>query len=309
MRRSADVPAADPRDPAPDRRDRVPQSGLVALAVAADPHWTLDPGPILLVAVLVWAYVRRWRAVRAHDGPRAAGRWRLASWLTGCLGILVALVSPIDALGEQAFTMHMVQHVLLLDVSPILLLCGLTKVLLRPVTRHTHALEQRAGPLAHPAFAVALYVGVMWLWHVPALYDAALQHDTVHVLEHVCFYTAGLLYWWHLLSPVRTRMDQRGMYPVVYMLSTKVLVGLLGIGLTFAPDALYAFYSDRGSIWGLTPTEDQAAAGAIMALEQSITMGIALTWLFVRALGESERAQERADRLDDLEAERAAASR
>ena len=99
------------------------------------------------------------------------------------------------------------------------------------------------------------------------------------------------------------------MYPVVYMLSTKVLVGLLGIGLTFAPDALYAFYRHRGSIWGLTPTEDQAAAGAIMALEQSIIMGIALTWLFVRALGESERAQERADRLEDLEAERAAASR
>ena len=88
--------------------------------------------------------------------------------------------------------MHMAQHVLLLDISPILLLCGLTKVLLRPVTRHTYALERRAGPLAHPAFAVALYVGVMWLWHVPALYDAALQHDTVHVLEHVCFFDRGL---------------------------------------------------------------------------------------------------------------------
>jgi putative membrane protein len=206
----------------------------------------------------------------------------------------VALVSPIDALGEQAFTMHMVQHVLLLDVSPILLLCGLTKVLLRPVTRHTHALEQRAGPLAHPAFAVALYVGVMWLWHVPALYDAALQHDTVHVLEHVCFYTAGFLYWWHLLSPVRTRMDQRGMYPVVYMLSTKVLVGLLGIGLTFTPHALYDHYT--GGTWGLSADEDEELAGALMAIEQSIVMGIAVAWLFIRMLEESQRSDERAER-------------
>jgi cytochrome c oxidase assembly factor CtaG len=223
--------------------------------------------------------------------------------------VLVALVSPVDALAEQSFTMHMLQHVLLLDVAPILLLCALTKVLLRPVTRQTLAFERRAGVLAHPAFAVVLYVGVMWVWHVPALYDAALEHETLHVLEHVIFFSAGFLYWWHLLSPVRTRLDQRGMYPVVYMLSTKVLVGLLGIGLTFAPDALYAFYEERGGIWGLSPSEDQAAAGALMALEQSIIMGIALTWLFVRALGESEREQERAERLEDLEAERAATTR
>jgi cytochrome c oxidase assembly factor CtaG len=279
------------------------------VTAAADLSWTLAPGPILLVGVLLLVYVRRWRAVRAQDGARAGGGWRLASWLTGCVVILAALVSPVDALAEQSFTMHMLQHVLLLDVAPILLLCGLTKVLLRPVTRQTLAFERRAGVLAHPAFAVALYVGVMWVWHVPALYDAALEHETLHVLEHVVFFSAGFLYWWHLLSPVRTRLDQRGMYPVVYMLSTKVLVGLLGIGLTFAPDALYAFYEERGGIWGLSPSEDQAAAGALMALEQSIIMGIALTWLFVRALGESERAQQRAERLEDLEAERAEAER
>jgi putative membrane protein len=89
------------------------------------------------------------------------------------------------------------------------------------------------------------------------------------------------------------------MGPVVYMLSTKLAVGLLGIGLTFAPDPLYDFYEQRPGIWGLSPTEDQAAAGAIMALEQSIIMGIALTYLFVRALAESDREQERAEALAD----------
>ena len=86
------------------------------------------------------------------------------------------------------------------------------------------------------------------------------------------------------------------MGPVVYMLSTKLLVGLLGIAITFAPDALYAFYKDQAPIWGLSAGDDQALAGAVMALEQSIVMGIALAWLFVRALAEteSERAARRA---------------
>jgi putative membrane protein len=192
--------------------------------------------------------------------------------------------------------MHMVQHVLLLDIAPILLIVSLTKVILRPATPRLARVERGAGPLAHPAFAVVLYVAVMWTWHVPALYDAALEHSPVHVLEHVCFMSVGALYWWHLLSPLRTRLRLGGMAPIVYMLATKLFVGLLGIAITFAPDPLYAFYEQRPAIWGLDPTDDQALAGAVMALEQSIVMGIALVWLFVRALNESEAEEQRAER-------------
>ncbi len=212
------------------------------------------------------------------------------------LTLIAALVSPIDRLGEQAFTMHMVQHILLLDLAPILFVVSLTKIILRPATRRLQRLESAAGPLAHPAFAVALYVAVMWAWHVPGLYDSALEHPAVHALEHTFFMSAGLLYWWHLLSPIRSRAHMHGMRPVLYMLSTKLLVGLLGIAITFAPDALYAFYEDRPPIWGLDPGEDQAIAGAIMALEQSIVMGVALVWLFVRALSESEAEDQRSER-------------
>jgi putative membrane protein len=221
---------------------------------------------------------------------------RLLAFAGAVLTLFAALVSPIDRLGEQAFTMHMVQHILLLDVVPILLVVSFTKVILRPATRRLQRLERAAGPLAHPAAAVVLYVGVMWAWHVPALYDAALEHPAVHAFEHTCFMTAGLLYWWHLLSPIRSRAHMRGMRPVLYMLSTKLLVGLLGIAITFAPDALYAFYEHQPPIWGLDSGEDQAIAGAIMALEQSIVMGIALVWLFVRALAESEADEQRAER-------------
>jgi cytochrome c oxidase assembly factor CtaG len=261
----------------------------------ADTSWTLEPGAVLLLTLATGVYVRRWRHARAQAGPAAADGWRLASFLGGIAVTGAALMSPIDRLAEQAFVMHMVQHVLLLDIASILLLLGLTKVILRPATRRLRRLEESAGPFARPAFAVVLYVVVMWVWHVPALYDAALEHPAIHVLEHLAFASAGLLYWWHLLSPLRTRLRFGGMGPVVYMASTKLLVGLLGIGLTFAPHALYAFYEQQ-SIWGLSPDEDQALAGAVMAIEQSIVMGIALAWLFVRALAESERDEERAER-------------
>jgi putative membrane protein len=276
------------------------------LAVAADTSFSLAPGPIVIVLVLLGVYGTRWRRVRAGGNPRGAEWYRLAAWLGGVLCIAIALISPIDTLADQVFFMHMIQHVLLLDFAPILLIAGLSKVLLRPVARQVLDLERALGPLAHPAFAIGLYVGFMWVWHIPVLYDAALKSSGIHVLEHTCFLSAGLLYWWHLLSPVRGR-HLTGLAPVAYMASTKVFVGLLGIFLTFAPNALYSFYEERPTVWGLHPTDDQALAGAIMAIEQSLVMGSALAYLFVRALNESERKQEREDRYLD-EAERRAAS-
>jgi putative membrane protein len=265
----------------------------------ADTSWTLEPGAILLIGVLGGVYVTRWRRVRAQPGLRGrreAPTWALLSFLGGLLALFVALISPVDRLADQAFTMHMVQHVLLLDIAPIGLICGLTKVILRPVTHRLQRLEEAAGILGHPIVAVVLYVAMMWLWHVPALYDAALEHSFAHVLEHVCFMSAGLLYWWHLLGPIRSRHRMSEMGAVVYMLSTKLLVGLLGIGLTFAPEALYAFYKDQPPIWGLTPTEDESLAGGLMAFEQSVVMGIALVWLFINALTASDAAERRAER-------------
>jgi putative membrane protein len=193
---------------------------------------------------------------------------------------------------------HMVQHVLLLDIAPILMILGLTKGLLRPATRRLQRIEHRAGYLAHPAFAVIAYAGFMWLWHMPAMYDAALRNPTIHALEHTCFIAAGSLYWWHLFSPIRSRMRLGGMGPILYMVSTKLLVGFLGIVLAFAPTAIYPFYAHLPHYWGLSPRVDQNMAGLLMALEQSIVMGIAMVWLFVRMLGESEREAQRAERFE-----------
>ena len=257
--------------------------------MSPDASWTFEPGAAVLMATMTTAYVARWRRTDTSVGRLAA--------FAGAMAVMVAaLFSPIDRLATQVFAMHMVQHVLLLDLVPILLMVSLTKVLLRPVTKRLQSVEQAAGPFAHPAFAVALYVAVMWIWHIPALYDAALHHAGIHVFEHVCMLSAGTLYWWHLLSPIRSRLSGGPFGPVVYMLVTKLLVGLLGIGITFAPHPLYDFYKHAPRVWGLSATDDQSLAGAIMAIEQSIVMGIALAYLFVRALGESDRRDRREER-------------
>ena len=124
----------------------------------------------------------------------------------------------------------------------------------------------------------------------------ALEHPVLHVLEHLTFAVGGLLYWWHLLSPIRARHRLGGLGPVAYMLSTKLAVGLLGIVLTFSPEALYDFYAHQPRRWGLSPLTDQSLGGALMALEQTLVMGTALVALFIRQLGEAEREQQRAER-------------
>jgi putative membrane protein len=210
--------------------------------MSPDASWSFAPGVLLALTLVGGTYAKRWRDARVGGPVHPPSGWRALAFAGGLLAVFAALISPIDRLAEQLLVMHMVQHLLLLDVAPILLILGLTKVLLRPVTRRVQALERRAGFLAHPAFAVVFYAGAMCFWHIPAMYDLAVRHTAIHALEHLTFSAAGFLYWWHLLSPIRARVGLRGMAPVAYMASTKLLVGALGMGLAFAPSALYAFY-------------------------------------------------------------------
>ena len=257
--------------------------------MSPDASWTFSPGAIVLLLAATAAYVIRWRRSGASVG-------RLLLFLAGIVSIAAAILSPLDRLAEQLLSMHMVQHLLLLDLAPILIILGFTKVLLRPATKRLMPIEKAAGFLAHPAFAVALYAGAMWIWHIPALYDAALENSGLHVFEHLVMSAAGGLYWWHVLSPIRPRIPLQGLSGAAYMLSTKVLLGLLGVVLTFAPESFYAFYEDQPGYWGLTAQEDQAIAGAIMMFEQGIVMGIGLAYLLIKMLADSEKEEERAER-------------
>ena len=269
------------------------------LPLAVDYTWSLNVPALVAVALAGGAYAWRLRdlrhtpAARTGDSP-TRDTLRALAFAGGLVVVLLALVSPIDRLGEERlFTMHMVQHLLLADLAPILLLFGLSRAFLRPAVRRLRPVEERLGPLAHPAVALMLYVGLMGLWHVPAMYELALDHAWAHALEHASFFTAGVAFWWYLVEPVPPRHRLTGPWALAYLAGAKLLMGVLGLILAFSPDALYSTYEDAPRTWGLTALEDQNIGGIVMMVEQSLVLVIAFAVFFTRMLERSEAEQRR----------------
>lgn len=272
--------------------------GDTAPALGPVVEWNLAPGLLLALSVYLGLYSWRWRDARREGDSRGAPVWRLILFAGGIAMLFAALASPIDRLGEQLFVMHAVQHVLLLDFAPILIVLGMTKSILRPLTARVARLERRAGPFAHPVFAVVFLAGTLWMWHVPALYDLSLERSGVHVVQHVQFASAGLLFWWHLLSPIRSRRRLEGMKVTYYVAGAKLFTGAVAAILTFSPRVLYQAFADQPRYWGLSTLKDQNLGGGVMMLEESAVLTIAMAFLFVRMLSESEQEEQRRERLE-----------
>lgn len=277
--------------------------GDIAVPLAAnDPqlHWLPTPAVLAPIALLVFVYVRRFRAARREEDGRGAGPLQAIAFTGGIVALLAAVASPIDGLGEDyLFSAHMVQHVLLGDIAPLLLLLSLSRVIMRPVTRRLMNVERRLGRLATPWTGLVLWLFLMYFWHIPALYDSALENPFLHLLEHISFFTAGVCVWWPLIQPVPMRHGLRGFQTVAYIGSAKFGLAALGLYLTWSATVFYPYYEGVPRIWGLSAINDQNAGGAIMMVEQSITFVIALAFLFSRMLTQSEIDQRRRERLED----------
>jgi cytochrome c oxidase assembly factor CtaG len=164
--------------------------------------------------------------------------------------------------------------------------------------------ERALGPFASPITGLALWLGLMYLWHVPALYDAATEHAGVHLLEHASFFAAGIALWWPLIQPVPMRRRLTGLQPLGYIGAAKAGLAALGIYLAWSSTALYPYYEQTPRIWNLSPVEDQNVGGVIMLVEQSLTLVLVMVALFVAMLARSEEEQRRRERLEDAEAAR-----
>lgn len=270
-----------------------------------DYHWTFSLPILIPIGAYVWFYLRRYREVRRDSGPRGAGARQLTAFIASLVVILIAVVSPLDGLGEDyLFSAHMVQHLLLGDLAPLLVLLALSRVIMRPLTRRLQAVERALGPLAHPASALVIWLGLVYLWHVPALYNAALEQSWAHALEHVSFFTAGVMVWWPLIQPVPMRHRLSGMWTFGYIAAAKLGLASLGLYLTWTSSVAYSYYETVPRIWGLSPITDQNVGGAIMMVEQSVLLVTVLAVLFGRMLAQSEQDEVRRERLE----ERAAAS-
>src|SRR3712207_5684195 len=119
--------------------------------------------------------------------------------------------------------------------------------------------------------SLVIWLSVMYAWHVPALYEAALESPLVHLLEHASFFFAGVAVWWPLIQPVPMRRRLTGMWPLAYIGVAKFGLAALGLYLTWSQTLVYTYYASVPRIWGLSPIEDQNVGGAIMMVEQSLT--------------------------------------
>lgn len=242
-------------------------------------------------------YRQRLRRLEAAGAAAGTGRLRTASFVAGVVVLTVALASPFARLGEQLLVGHTAQHILLIDAAPILLILGLSRELLEPVTRRLATVERFTSVLTLPLTAVLLYAGTLWAWHLPPLYDLALAHEGVHASQHATIFGVGALLWWHVLGPVLFRRALRGLTVFPFMAGTKVLTAALGFVIMAASDGGFAYqhYADQPRRWNLSALQDQQIGGALMMLEEAILITAAFAFMFVRMLQHADREDERCE--------------
>src|SRR5262249_43159395 len=186
-----------------------------------------------------------------------------------------------------------VQHMLITVVVAPLWLLGTPEWLLAPLYRR-RAAASAARILTFPAVAFALFNGNLWLWHLPALYDATLESAALHIIDHLTLVATAVLFWWPVLGPVRaTRQLSLGASILYLFLACQPMVAL-GALLTFAAVPLYQPYVEAPRIWGSTPLGDQQLGGLIMWLPTNIPYLATLSALFFRWVGEQDRRERAA---------------
>lgn len=256
-------------------------------------HWTLDPSILLGLAALALLRFAPWPPLlpetsltpvpspallaRGTNATRRSPRQRCwrgdrgeATWLLGLIVLAIALISPLDYLADHVlFLAHMLQHLLLLLVVPPLLLLGLPAEGFAWIRRALDRLGPAACWLVQPFPAFLLSTLVVWAWHVPTFYEAALASEPLHAAEHLAFLGTALLYWWPVVRPEEHPAPMLDLFQLPYLLGAIVASSLLAALLTFAPDVLYptytaaAFAPARAAI-GLTPLLDQQLGGLLM---------------------------------------------
>lgn len=254
-----------------------------------DDTWSLAPLPLALAGLALVLYAQAFIRLRRRAGSTHA-RWLNALCFTAGVAVsTLALVSPVDAVGEeQLLTAHMVQHLLLGDVAPLLLVVGLRGpialfLLPPPVLRSVARPPVRAAVsvLLRPRVAFTLWLAALVGWHVPAAYDAAIARPALHALEHACFAVAGVLAWTQIVDPARrARLGPggRAVFAFAMLVTSSLLAEVLVATHPLYPH--YAAVADRPFDW--TAGQDQSHAALLMMAEQIATLATAMTFL-VRA--------------------------
>lgn len=250
-------------------------------------HWNTNLLMLTGIMLPLTLYVRGAATYSLSKG-------RTICFLGGITCLFVALISPLDAMSAALFSAHMVQHLLLMLVAaPLLAFSRPLPCLLRslPLTARKGfgRMMQAAGVrrfwhgVTRPMTALALHIVIVWLWHIPGFYSAALNEPVIHLLEHASFFASSALFWWTL----RTTEHYGGRVLAVFIVM--MASGLLGALMTFAPSAWYADHAATVSAWGFTLLEDQQLAGLFMWIPAGVVYVVAAALLMGRWLNSVER--------------------
>jgi cytochrome c oxidase assembly factor CtaG len=257
--------------------------------------WPFDLWVLVPLAVTALIYVRGWRQLRRRGARHFTAR-ELYAFLGGLGALFLALASPIEPFADLLLQVHMLQHLLLMMVAPPLLWLGAPLLpLLRglPAEVRTYwvvpflrlrLVRALSHWLTHPAVAWLLYAAATWLWHVPETYETALRSPAWHYVQHLCFLITALLFWFPVVQPYpsRPRWSRWAMLP--YLLLADVQNTALSALLTFSDRVLYPHYATVPRLWGITPLDDQAAAGILMWVPGSLAYLLPLVVIGSRLL-------------------------
>jgi putative membrane protein len=247
-----------------------------------------------VAAMYAVALVRIWRRVGVG---RAVRWWEALAFWAGWAVLLVALSPYLHALSQTSFAAHMTQHELLMLVAAPLIVLGrpLVAALWLVPSAQQHHLQLFRQPLVSgawrrltaPVTVLIVHGLVVWLWHVPVLFEAALHSEAVHAFQHITFFWTAALFWWALVHGRYGRLGYG--VGVIFVFLTAVHTSLLGALLTFAPRVWYPTYQHTGGMHGVTPLEDQQIAGLLMWVPSGAILMVCGLALFAAWLGHAAR--------------------
>jgi putative membrane protein len=245
--------------------------------------------PLQIAPALVSVLLYGRRVATLRGTPRAVAPRRQAAFYGGVALIVVVLISPLAGLSEELFWAHMAEHLLIADGGALLLVLGLTGPVMAPILRI--GLFDRLRVLAHPLVALPLWAIDLYAWHVPLFQEAALHHDGIHAVQHLCFIFFGANVWMCLFGPLPMPPWFGTGWKAGYILAVRLVGAALANAFLFGGGAFYHAYAAGEAAHGITPGDDQVLAGSIMMVEESLlTIGL-FCWLFLRAARESDERQ------------------
>lgn len=266
------------------------------------PGWgSWSAAPLLWIGVTfagVW-YVTMLRRVERLTGRKVGpGHWGF--YFAGLAVIVLALGSPVNTIAVHwLLSVHMLQHTLLSDIAPPLVILGLRSPVLPigmpraalKLTAHRGILGRFWGFMTRPWVAVPLWAATLIFWSWPAVFDYTAQHQLLHNFEHFTLFYTGFALWWLIIQPLPSERRTTGFARLGYVCASRVASAFVCLPLAFMTKTLYPLYASYPRGYGISAATDQHIAGAAMCLIEFVVFGVAAALVFIDILNREERAQ------------------